>query len=104
MLRVLQRVFALGDSDDIFILVQKQYLGGVVVPLRFFVVGRVDVLREVGVHSFGLMVEEVAAGYVELHWSFGVAFAEFDVEAFQQVVVLRVLQVMVDPAQQVPLI
>lgn len=96
MLRVLQRIFALSDSDEILILVQE-YLRCVFQTMRFLVVIIVDMLREVGVHSFGGVVEEVAAGFVQLYGFFG-AFAEFDVEALQQAVVLGVLEVVVDPA------
>lgn len=77
MLRVLQRILALCHSNNILILLQEN-LCCVVLALRFLIFRRVNVLREVGVHSFR-RIEEVTACLVEFGRSFGWAFSEFDI-------------------------
>lgn len=72
--------------------------------LRLLIIWRFDVLREVGLHSLMRIVEEVTAGLVELNRFFCCAFSEFDIKPFQQIIVLRMLELMVDPAHQFPLI
>lgn len=66
MLGVFQRILALSDGDDVLILLQE-YLCRVVLTLRFLIIWRFDVLREVGLHSLRRIVEEVTAGLVELN-------------------------------------